>query len=142
MTSVSDTMSIMICQVSKTVAICICSLSFIKCVVHFLWKGYLKIGKSCILPQRNCHFLIPVLLVQPQISPSLLRTLPVMFFLHSSVACRMCESARERTVPYNDIHCVEVQMNVPPRPTPPPHPQKHHHAWPLAGVDTMNESHE
>jgi hypothetical protein len=64
------------------------------------------------------------------------------FFLHSSVASRMCESSRERTVPYNDIHCVEVQMNVPPRPTPPPNPQKHQHAWPVAGVDTMNQSHE
>ena len=49
----------MILQVSKTLAICICSISIIKCVAHFLLKGTEKL---CALPQRNCHFLIPVVL--------------------------------------------------------------------------------
>lgn len=49
----------MILQVSKTLVICICSISIIKCVAHFLLKGTEKL---CALPQRNCHFLIPVFL--------------------------------------------------------------------------------
>ena len=63
MTSASD---ILILQVSKTLVVCVCSISFIKFVVSFSMEWLYNIIEEwemvcfTVFPQWNCHFLIPV----------------------------------------------------------------------------------